>query len=57
MKIELDKIFGENVFSKHVLKKYIGSRSYNKFIKAIDLETKEILDSDLANEIANAMKD
>jgi glutamine synthetase type III len=55
--IKLDEIFGKNVFSKKTLQEYVTKEVYEKFVKAISEDTKEILDIDLANEIANAMKE
>ena len=56
MSFDFKKIFGTSVFCKNTLKKYSNHRVYQNFIKALAEDTKEIVDLDLANEIAHAMK-
>lgn len=54
--INLEKIFGNNAFGKKTLEKYTSKKIYREFLNALSDETKEIVDINLANKIADAMK-
>jgi glutamine synthetase type III len=48
--------FGINVFSKKTLEKYTSKSVYQNFLNALSDDNKEIVDLNLANKIAEAMK-
>lgn len=56
MNINLEKTFCINVFGKKTLEKYTNKKVYKEFLNALSEDTKEIVDINLANKIANAMK-
>jgi glutamine synthetase type III len=53
---DIPKIFGENVFNKEQMLKYLGDDTYQKYRRAVRNDEKEIIDLDLANKIADGMK-
>jgi glutamine synthetase len=53
----IPEIFGELVFDDEKLKKRIGKNTYDQFKNSLKDDQKEILSIDLANKIAEAMKD
>jgi glutamine synthetase type III len=53
----IPEIFGELVLNDEELKKRIGQKTYDQFKNSLDDDQKEILNLDLANKIADAMKD
>lgn len=54
--INLENIFGCNAFGKKTLEKYSNKKVYQEFLNALSDQTKEIVDIELANKIADAMK-
>jgi glutamine synthetase type III len=54
--INLEKIFGCNTFGKKTLEQYTSKKVYHEFLNALSDDTKEIVDINLANKIADAMK-
>ncbi len=55
MRGEITKIFGENVFSREKMKKYLSKEAYEKLLEKI--EKNEEIDLELANEVATAISE
>jgi glutamine synthetase type III len=55
--LSIPKIYGELVFSDTELKKRIPAATYEQFKKSLKDDQKEILNIDIANKIAKAMKE
>ncbi|GHU48995.1 hypothetical protein FACS1894218_7160 [Bacilli bacterium] len=53
---DITKIYGELVFTEKKMLKYLGAATYKRFKSAIADGSKEILNLELANKIADGMK-
>jgi glutamine synthetase type III len=53
---DIKKIYGELVFTEKQMIKYLGNSTYKRFQSAIADGSKEILNLELADKIANGMK-
>jgi glutamine synthetase type III len=52
----VSKLFGEMVFTDKKMKQSLSRKTYRQFHKSIDGNNKELIDLNLANRIAKAMK-
>jgi glutamine synthetase len=55
--VDVPKIYGELVFTDEQLQKRIPKKVYEQFKNSLKDDQKEILNLDLANKIADAMKE
>jgi glutamine synthetase type III len=57
LNIDISKMYNELVFTDEELKKRLPKHVFEHFKKSLKDHQKEIINLDLANQIANAMKD